>query len=117
MNNLKDLNCTPLSSESVRLGDAEIKEYLIDIPLWHLIEKEGIQRLERTYQFKNFTDALAFTSHVGETAEMQDHHPSILTEWGKVTINWWTHKVKGLHLNDFIMAARSDKIYTSQGQP
>jgi len=68
-------------------------------------------RLERAYKFKDFIAALAFTNKVGEIAEMEDHHPAILTEWGQVTLTWWTHTVKGLHLNDFIMAAKSDSVY------
>ena len=62
--------------------------------------------------FSNFQNALAFTQLVGEAAEKEGHHPSLLTEWGKVTATWWTHAIKGLHRNDFIMAAKSDHIYT-----
>jgi 4a-hydroxytetrahydrobiopterin dehydratase len=51
---------------------------------------------------------------VGEAAEKEGHHPALLTEWGKVTVSWWTHDVGGLHQNDFIMAARTDDIYRQQ---
>jgi 4a-hydroxytetrahydrobiopterin dehydratase len=81
------------------------------LPSWKIIEEGGIMRLERAYKFKDFIAALAFTNKVGEIAEMEDHHPAILTEWGQVTLTWWTHTVKGLHLNDFIMAAKSDSVY------
>jgi len=53
---------------------------------------------------------MTFTNQVGEIAEAQGHHPAILTEWGKVTVTWWTHKIKGLHRNDFIMAAKTDRL-------
>jgi 4a-hydroxytetrahydrobiopterin dehydratase len=71
----------------------------------------GIDRLEKVYQFNNFEQALRFTNEVGAIAEAENHHPSILTEWGKVTVSWWTHKITGLHNNDFIMAARTEELY------
>jgi 4a-hydroxytetrahydrobiopterin dehydratase len=78
------------------------------VPDWQIIERDGIKRLERT--FKNFAQAVAFTNKVAEIAEAEGHHPAILTEWGKVTVTWWTHKIKGLHRNDFIMAAKTDQL-------
>lgn len=77
------------------------------------MEREGVKRLERVFKFKDFTEALKFTDRVGKIAEEEGHHPSILTEWGKVTVTWWTHKLKGLHRNDFIMAAKTDHLPTS----
>ena len=62
--------------------------------------------LERLFHFPSFADALAFTNRVGGIAEDEGHHPALLTEWGQVTVTWWTHKIRGLHRNDFIMAAR-----------
>jgi len=59
---------------------------------------------------------LRFTVQVGELAEAEGHHPVIVTEWGRVTVTWWTHKIKGLHHNDFIMAAKTSQLY-SGGQP
>jgi 4a-hydroxytetrahydrobiopterin dehydratase len=76
-------------------------------------EKDGIKRLERTFKFKNFVQALEFTNQVGGLAEEEGHHPALLTEWGRVTVTWWTHKIKGLHRNDFIMAAKTDKQYNA----
>ncbi len=81
------------------------------IPEWQIVERENIQRLERTFKFKNFVQAVAFTNQVAEIAEAEGHHPAILTEWGKVTVTWWTHKIKGLHRNDFIMAAKTDRLF------
>ena len=71
---------------------------------------DGIKRLRRAFKFKDFREAMQFTNRVGELAEQEDHHPAILTEWGKVTVTWWTHKIKGLHRNDFIMAAKTDSL-------
>jgi 4a-hydroxytetrahydrobiopterin dehydratase len=79
---------------------------------WSIVERNDIKRLERVFKFKDFAEALAFTNKVGEIAEKEGHHPSILTEWGRVTVTWWTHKIKGLHRNDFIMAAKTDRLLT-----
>ncbi len=79
---------------------------------WQLVQRDHIPRLERLFSFGNFADALAFTAKVGELAEAEAHHPALLTEWGKVTVTWWTHKIRGLHRNDFIMAAKTDQLYT-----
>jgi 4a-hydroxytetrahydrobiopterin dehydratase len=80
------------------------------IPDWKVIERDGIPQLERTYKCRNFAEALAFTNAIGAMAEEQQHHPAILTEWVGVTVSWWTHKIKGLHRNDFIMAAKTDAL-------
>jgi len=68
-------------------------------------------QLSREFGFRNFAEAIAFSNRVGDIAEDEGHHPAILTEWGKVTVTWWTHKIGGLHKNDLIMAARTDKVY------
>ncbi len=67
--------------------------------------------ITRTYKFKNFAEALAFTNRVGALAEQENHHPALLTEWGKTTVAWWTHEINGLHRNDFVMAAKCDALY------
>lgn len=59
--------------------------------------RDGIMQLERVYKFKNFKQAIAFTNKVGDMAEDEGHHPGLLTEWGKVTVTWWSHSIKGLH--------------------
>jgi len=91
----------------------EIKNLMPQIPEWNIVTRDGINRLERIYIFDNFVDALSFTNQVGDLAESEGHHPALLTEWGKVTVTWWTHKIKALHRNDFIMAAKTDQILSS----
>ena len=113
MNELKALQCVPCRGGEPTVTEAELQEYLPQIPEWVVVERDGIKRLERWYNFKNFRDALTFTDRVGELAEAHDHHPALLTEWGRVTVTWWTHKIKGLHRNDFIMAAKTDAIFTN----
>jgi 4a-hydroxytetrahydrobiopterin dehydratase len=102
--------CTACRKDSPRVTEAEIAELKPQIPDWELNEVDGIPRLERTFRFRNFAEALAFTNRVGELAEAEGHHPALLTEWGKVRVSWWTHKIRGLHRNDFIMAAKTDEL-------
>ncbi len=107
------MKCVACRGGEPTLTDAEIAELHLEVPLWLVIERDGIKRIERTFKFKNFIEALAFTNKVGEIAEIEGHHPAILTEWGRVTVTWWTHKIKGLHRNDFIMGAKTDQTYSS----
>jgi 4a-hydroxytetrahydrobiopterin dehydratase len=95
--------------------EAEIAELRPEVRDWRLLERDGIARLERVFQFPSFTDALAFTNRVGTLAEEQGHHTALLTEWGRVTVTWWTHKIRGLHRNDFIMAAKTDALAAEIG--
>jgi len=74
------------------------------------VESE-VSMLSRQYRFDDFSRALEFTNQVAALAEAEDHHPRIVTEWGAVQVSWWTHTVRGLHYNDFIMAARCDGVY------
>ena len=89
----------------------EILNLSLIIPNWNLIEEDHIPKLDRSFKFQGFTQALSFTNAVGEIAEEQGHHPRIVTEWGKVRVTWWTHKIRNLHRNDFIMAKKTDYIY------
>ena len=75
------------------------------------MEQDGILRLQRVFKFKNYSQALEFTNKIAAIAEQEDHHPLIVLEWGRVTVQWWTHVVKGLHKNDFIMAAKTDELF------
>jgi 4a-hydroxytetrahydrobiopterin dehydratase len=92
------------------LTNEEIAAAMRSLNGWEVVEVDGISRLRKAYSFQNFADALVFTNKVGGLAEIQDHHPEILTEWGKVTITWWTHTKKGLSKHDFAMAVKVDEI-------
>lgn len=113
MNKLVQSQCEPCRKGTARLSDEEIRQLLEEVPEWALVERNGEKRVERVFPFRNFAQALAFTVALGELAEEQGHHPALLTEWGKVTVTWWTHKIGGLHRNDFVMAAKTDKTYES----
>ena len=114
MSELSEMKCTACRGNEPTLTDAEIAELRSRMPDWQVVEREGVKRLERMFKFGDFAQALAFTNKVGAQAEEEGHHPALLTEWGKVTVSWWTHKIGGLHRNDFIMAARTDEL--SEGQ-
>ena len=111
MEDLARFKCVPCSGTEPPLTQAQIDEFQKQTPEWQVLKVEGVPHLQRIFKVKNFARALDLTNAVGRLAEEQDHHPSILTEYGKVTINWWTHVIKGLHQNDFIMAAKSDEAY------
>jgi 4a-hydroxytetrahydrobiopterin dehydratase len=111
MEELTQLKCTACRGGDPTVTDAEIADLQPQVPDWRVIEVNGIRHLERVFTFKDFVAALAFTNLVGDLAEEEGHHPALLTEWGRVTVSWWTHKIKGLHRNDFIMAAKTDELY------
>ncbi|MCE8032059.1 4a-hydroxytetrahydrobiopterin dehydratase [Halomonas sp. MCCC 1A11057] len=110
MSQLSEQQCEACSWDAPHVSDDEIETLQQDIPDWSLVERDGIKQLERVFKFRNFKQALAFTNRVGDIAEEAGHHPALLTEWGKVTVTWWSHEMKGLHKNDFILAARTDKV-------
>lgn len=114
MAGLHELRCIPCRAGEPALNDKEIAEYLSQTPGWEVVEIEGVKRLRRSFQFKNFAQALEFTNRIGGIAEEQGHHPRLVTEWGKATVDWWTHIIGGLHKNDFIMAARTSTEYSER---
>lgn len=112
MDALARQKCVACRGGEPTLTDAEIAELQPQVPEWRVKEVGGMKRLERVFKFKNFVQALEFANTIGAIAEEENHHPLLVVEWGKVTVNWWTHKIGGLHKNDFIMAAKVDEIYS-----
>ena len=112
MNALNIQVCEAYQANAPRLTPEEINEFLKQVQGWKIIEADGEKRLERKFKFDDFANAIAFTDRVGVLAEKFNHHPTLLTEWGKVTVTWWTHKIGGLHRNDFIMAAKTDQLFS-----
>ena len=110
MTDLAQQKCIPCLGGELAISQTEIAAFQPQIPDWCQFEVNGEQRIERLYRFKDFQTAISFTNAVGDLAEAAEHHPAILTEWGKVTVTWWTHTVGGLHLNDLIMAAKTDSL-------
>jgi 4a-hydroxytetrahydrobiopterin dehydratase len=113
MINLAAGQCTACRGDEPALPDAEIEDLLFHVIGWQVLDVDGVKRLKRVFEFKNFMDAMAFTNKIAALAEEQEHHPLIISEWGRVCVQWWTHKIKGLHRNDFIMAAKTEEIFSS----
>ncbi|WP_371186255.1 4a-hydroxytetrahydrobiopterin dehydratase [Thalassotalea maritima] len=110
MTELVKQQCEACRADAPKVSEQELAELIREIPDWSAPVRDGVMMLEREFKFKNFKQALAFSNKVAELAEAEFHHPAILTEWGKVTITWWTHAINGLHRNDFICAAKTDKL-------
>ncbi|MCU1716986.1 4a-hydroxytetrahydrobiopterin dehydratase [Pseudomonas sp. 5P_3.1_Bac2] len=102
--------CEACRADAPKISEAELAELMQQIPNWNIEVRGDHMELERVFAFKNFRYALAFTNAVGAIAEEVNHHPALLTEWGKVTVTWWSHELRGLHRNDLIMAARTDQL-------
>ena len=104
-------SCEACREDAPALKEKEIEELLIKIPSWIIYEDEGIKKLICSFAFSNYQQSVDFNSKIANLAEKEDHHPDILLEWGKVTVTWWSHKINGLHMNDFICASKTDDIY------
>ncbi len=100
--------CTPCRGGIPPLAREEADAYLQQAPGWDLVD-EG-RRLERTFTFRNFKEALDFVVKVGNLAETEGHHPDITFAWGRAKVSWYTKKIGGLHENDFIMAAKTNRL-------
>lgn len=110
MTDLTEMECEACRFDAPKVNEQEKQDLSKEIPDWEIVTVEGVERLRRVFKFKNYPEALAFTNRVAELAEKENHHPLLILEWGKVTIEWWTHKIDGLHRNDFISAAKTDKL-------
>src|SRR5260370_27455658 len=104
MTQLTQMKCTACRKGEPTVTDAEIAELRPQAPGWNIAEIDGIKRLQKVFTFDTFVHAIAFTNKIGSMAEQEIHHPALLTEWCKVSVTWSTHKICGLHPNDFIMS-------------
>ena len=111
MTELTKGHCEPCSKGAPKVTPEQSAELLRQLPGWTIVERDGVERLERSFSFPDFAGALAFTVRVGQLAEDEGHHPMLVTEWGRVQASWWTHKIGGLHQNDFVMAAKTNEAY------
>ena len=113
-NELSQTSCEACGADAPVLSEQEIKELAPQIPSWIVHEEEGIKRLICSFAFSSYEDSVNFTNKVAKLAEEEDHHPEIVLEWGNVTVSWWSHKIKGLHKNDFICASKTDNLFREQ---
>ena len=107
---LSEVDCEACKLDAKKLSDEEINEQLSQLGDWFLVKEDEVKKLRKAFKFKNFVDALDFTNKVGALAEEHGHHPDILTEWGKVTVTWWSLMIKGLHQLDFALALKSNQL-------
>lgn len=114
---LAEQKCVACRADVPRATSAEQAAHMQQLPDWQVLERASVPQLERMFKFANFAQSVDFTNRVGALAEEHGHHPALLTEWGRVTVTWWTHKIGGLHNNDFVMAAKTDLLHSGAGQP
>lgn len=117
MSDLSNINladhagCKATPKDAIPLTDDEIGQLQRQIADWVVVDLNGIPQLEMTFKFANFIAAMAFANRITEIAEANDHHPALLIEYGSVKVSWWSHSIRGLHLNDFVLAAKTNKAY------
>ena len=111
---MKRLAETVFVNNKDKITQDSMMQLLDQVPHWQLAIIDNVHQLERQFSFADFADALIFTNRVAELAESVNHHPTLITEWGQVTVRWWTHSIKDVHLNDFICAAKTDLIFAAK---
>ena len=107
---LKESKCEACTIDAPLVSDLEAKNLLSELDGWIIDSVSGIDQLVKTYKFSNYGESLDFSNKVADLAESEDHHPRIVLEYGSVEVSWWSHKIKGLHKNDFICAAKTDNL-------
>ena len=107
MTELSQKKCVPCEVGGIPLIRTEIEDYLKDVDGWKNIDDK---KIEKRFKFKNFKEAMDFANKITDIAEEEGHHPTLTISWGQVIVILYTHEISGLHENDFIMAAKIDKI-------
>jgi len=103
--------CQPTDFETDPLEPAQIAELVTYVSGWETVDCSTGPRLTKSFPFEDWLTAIAFVTLIAEQATFEDHHPVLTVGWGRVMAEWWTHKIYGLHRNDFIMACRTDHIF------
>ena len=109
MSDLASSTCEACRIDAPMVSDDEAFILIKEIEGWDFID-DGVKKLTKEFSFSNYSDSVDFSNKVADIANQEDHHPQIILEWGKVTVIWWSHKIKGLHKNDFICAAKTNNI-------
>ena len=112
MSDLVKQKCVACRADAPRVTDDELPDLLKQIPDWQPVTDNSVLKLNKVFNFDSYSEAISFTNKIAQMAEEEDHHPAILLEWGRVEVTWWTHKIGGLHKNDFIAAAKTDLLNT-----
>ena len=109
---LLDSNCEACRADAPKVTKEELEELKPLVPSWEIIEVNRLKKLICSFAFSDYEESVNFANKIADLAKKEDHHPEILIEWGKVTVTWWSHKIEGLHKNDFIAAAKTDQIFS-----
>lgn len=115
MTELHQFKCVPCRGGIPPLTAEEIASLQPQVPEWRVVQESEIPRLTRVFKTKGFAGAIRLADRIAAIADEQDHHPALLVEFGRLTVSWWTHAIRGLHKNDFIMAARTDRLAETEG--
>ncbi len=110
---LADENCVNPKMGGPGASSEAITELSRLVPGWEIVDHDGMPHLQRAFGFADFGSAMSFAAGLGAEADAQDHHPRITVEWGSALVEWWTHATGGLHRNDFIMAAKTDGLFSA----
>jgi 4a-hydroxytetrahydrobiopterin dehydratase len=110
MSELNRMNCEACREGAPVATPAEIERYKPLIPDWEIVHEDDLDKLKRTFAFSGFPQTIQFVNAVADLAEEAGHHPVMLVEFRAVTVRWWSHKIQGLHVNDFVMAAKTDAV-------
>ena len=111
--NLVAERCTECHPGAPVVGDADQRLFMQQLPEWDILDVNYVRKLRRVYRLKNWDRSIRFANEVARIADEEDHHPSLLIEFGRVTVSWFTLVVKDLHRNDFIMAAKTDQLFAN----
>jgi 4a-hydroxytetrahydrobiopterin dehydratase len=111
MQNLAQLDCVACDKNAPLLTTHESQSLLKDLTNWQLISEGGINKLKRSFVTKNYKNSIAFTNAIAQLADSINHHPLLIVDYRMVTVVWWSHNIKGLHKNDFIMAAKTSLLF------
>ena len=107
---MEDEKCDSCRLDAQEITKEELDFMLSSLKEWVVFEDNEVKKIKRVYKFKDFVSAIKFSNKVGDLAENYNHHPAILTEWGKVTITWWSHGIEGLTIKDLDLAGGCDNL-------
>ena len=107
----EQIECEACLPDAQKVSNKVIDNFIKVNATWQLLNGDGVQKLGKSFNFPNFIQAQRFTNSVGDMAEKEGHHPTMILKYGVVTVRWWSHKIKGLHNNDLLLSLKTDKIY------
>ena len=111
MKHLSKQQCEACNANAHRLSASEINSFMTEVKGWELIQESNIEKLKRVFKTHDFNQSMDLANAIARLAEQDNHHPQIMVEYSSLTVLWWTHKIEGLHQNDFIMAAKTSLLY------